>query len=73
MNIMLIRSPMPALLVAPPAGQHRVCHRWRQRDHARGAARTSFTDAQDVITSCPGSTLNTNIGMRVRLARPQSP
>jgi hypothetical protein len=73
MNIMLIRSQMPALLHAPPAGQHRVCHRQRQRERALGATRTSSVDGEGITGSCPGGTLNANIAMRVRLVRLESP
>jgi hypothetical protein len=74
MNIMLIRSPMPALRVAPPAlGQHRVCHRWMRSERARSTSRTTCTYAEDFTSCCLGSSLNTGIGMRVRRDRPKSP
>jgi hypothetical protein len=73
MNNMLIRSQMPALLVAPPAGQHRVCHRWMRSERARGTSQRTSTYAE-VVTSCrPGARLNTGVGMRVRRDRPKSP
>jgi hypothetical protein len=72
MNFMLVRGPMPALLVQVPAGQHRVYDRWRRRNHARGAQRTSFTDREHV-TGSAGATSNTNLGMRVPLATLNSP
>jgi hypothetical protein len=73
MNTMLIRSLMPSLPVQPPAGQHRVYDRWRQRERARDTARTTFTNAEDVTGRCVGGALNTDIGTRVRPPRPKSP
>ena len=73
MNTMLIRSLMPARLVQPPAGLQCVCQHCRQRERARGAARTSITDGQDVTGSRFAGTSNTDFGMRVRLARLKSP
>ena len=73
MNTMLIRSQMPALLVAPPAGQHHVCHRWIHSERVRGTARTPCTYAEGVTGCSPGGRLNTDIGMRVQRDRPKSP
>jgi hypothetical protein len=73
MNLMLIRRQVPALRAAPPAGQHRVCHRWMHSDQVRGTSRTTCTYAEDVTSCCPGGSLNTDIGMRVRRDRPKSP
>jgi hypothetical protein len=64
---------MPALLDQPLAEQHRVCYRWRQRDHACRAERTLLNDGKDVTGSRPGGTSNTDLGMRVRLASLKSP
>ena len=73
MNIMPIRSLTAALLVAPPTGQHRVCHRLKHSDRARGTSRVTCTHAEPVISYCPSRSLNPNIRMRVRLPRPKSP
>jgi hypothetical protein len=73
MNIMFIRSPMPALLVQLPAGHHRAYDRWRRRDRARRAHRTSFTDGECVTGSRAGRTSNSDLGLRLRLATLKSP
>ena len=73
MNIIPIRGPMPALLVQPPAGQHRVYHRWWHRGRARGAVQTTFADAEEVIGNCSSDRLNADIGLRIRLAPLESP
>ena len=73
MSIMLIRSPMTAPLVRQLAGQHRVDRRWMHRDHARGAARASFTEGDDITGSRLGGASITDFGMRVRQDRPKSP
>ena len=73
MNIMLIRSLMPTLRVALPAGRLRVCHRWMHGDRARGTSRTPCTNAEDVTSCCPGGRSNTGIRMRVRRDRLKSP
>jgi hypothetical protein len=65
MNIMLIRGSVPTLLDPPPTGQHRDCHRWRQRKRASGTTQTTFAGRQDLTDSCPVCTLNTDIGMHV--------
>jgi hypothetical protein len=73
MNIMLIPSLIPAPLVAPPAGQQRVCHRWMHSEQARGTSRRASTCAEVVNSSCPGGRLNTGIGMRAQRDHPKSP
>jgi hypothetical protein len=73
MNIMLIRSQVPALLVAPPAGQQRVCHCCGYSQRARGTFRRTTIDAEVLTSCCPSGRLSTGIDMRVRQDRPQSP
>lgn len=73
MNITPIRRPTLAPLIWLPAGLPCVHHRCRQRDHARGAARTSFSDVEDVTGSRLGGTSNGDLGLRVRLAWLKSP
>jgi hypothetical protein len=73
MNIMLIRSQMPGLIVAPLAGQQRVCHRWMHSERARGSSRRTCTYAEVVTNCCPGGRANPGIGTRVRRDRPKSP
>jgi hypothetical protein len=73
MNTMLIQSLMSSLLVQSSAGPHRVYRRCRHRDRVRSAARTSFTDGQDVIGRCLGDTSNTDFAIRVLPAWFKSP
>jgi hypothetical protein len=73
MNNMLVRSHAPALLVAPPAGQQRVSHRWMRSEPARAAFRRTKIHAEVFNNRGPGGSLSTGIGMRVRPDRPQSP
>jgi hypothetical protein len=75
MNIMLIQCSMrlPTLLDQPPAGQHCVCDRWRHRDRARDAARTSCIDADSVTGNGLGGTLTTGIEQYARPAWLESP
>jgi hypothetical protein len=73
MNVTPIRRPRPALLFAPPAGQHRVCRRWMRSERARDTSQRTSTYAEVVTSYRPGARLNTGVGMRVRRDRPQSP
>jgi hypothetical protein len=73
MNIMLTPSQMPALIVAPPAGQRRVRHRRMHGERARGTSRRTSTFAEVIASCCPARRLNTAIGMRVRRNRAESP
>jgi hypothetical protein len=73
MNITPIRRPTLAPLIWLPAGLPYVHHRCRQRDHTRRAPRISFSDGDDVTTSRPGGTSNSDPGLRVRLPLLKSP
>jgi hypothetical protein len=73
MNIVPIRSQMPALLGAQPAGQQRVCHRWMHNKRARGSCRRASTYAEVHIGRCPNGKLNTDIGSHAPRDRPKSP
>jgi hypothetical protein len=73
MNIVPIRSQMPALLGAQPAGQQRVRHRRMHNKHARGSCRRTSTDAEVHISRCPSGKLNATIGRHAPRDRPKSP
>jgi hypothetical protein len=73
MNITHLRRPMPAPLLWLPAGLPCVYHRWRYRDHASSAPRTSFADGEDVNGGRHGAASNSDLGLRVRLAWLKSP
>jgi hypothetical protein len=73
MNIMLIRSQMPALLGAQPAGQHRVCHPWMHGNRVRGTSRATCIHTEDLSSCCHGGSLSNGVGIRARRERPQSP
>jgi hypothetical protein len=73
MNHMLIRSQMPAPFVAPPAGQHRVCHRRMHSERLRGISRTTCTNAASIAGFSPDVGLTAGIGMHARLDQLQSP
>jgi hypothetical protein len=73
MNIVHIRSQMPAMLGAQPAGQQRVCHRWMHNRRARGSCRRTRTYAEVHISRCPNGKLNTGIDRHAPRDRPKSP
>jgi hypothetical protein len=73
MNIKLVRSPMPALLVQPLGGQDRVHHRRKYRNPAPGTSRTWRAEDEDANTGCQSETLITDFGVRVRPGRLKSP
>ena len=73
MNIIVIRSSTPALVVQPPAGQHRVYHRCSRRDRASDEPRTSSCDGEDVTDNRTGGTLNPDLGICLRPTTRKSP
>jgi hypothetical protein len=73
MNIKLVRSPMPVLLVQPLGGPDRVHHRCKYRNPAPRSSRTWRAEDEDANTDRQSETLITDFGMRVRPGRLKSP
>ena len=73
MNVMLIRSPVPALLHQPLVGQDRAHRRCNYRNRARAVPRTSRPDDEAATTGCLSKALITDFGVRVRPGQLKSP
>jgi hypothetical protein len=73
MNVTLLRRPGPAPLIWLPAGLPCDYHRRKHCGHASIAPRTPSTDGEDVNGSHHGATSNSDLGLRLRLARLKSP